>query len=192
GFRVFGPWDPATGHRFNPSKLLMDPYARAITGELVDDEAIFGYALSTGNDTVADYRDSAELVPRAVVVAPGPVAEPERPNIPWDRTVLYEMHVRGYTMRHPKVPPELRGTYAGLVHPVVLDELTDLGVTTVELMPVHHFVSEAWLRGRGLTNYWGYNTLGFFAPHAGYSSSGSHGEQVEEFRAMVRAFHDAG
>ncbi|GAB3424811.1 glycogen debranching protein [Flindersiella endophytica] len=192
GFRAFGSWDPQTGHRFNPSKLLVDPYARAITGDLVDNEAIFGYALSTGNDTMPDYRDSAGYVPKSVVVAPEPIGDHPRPRVPWDHTVLYELHPRGHTMRHPKVPPELRGTYAGLAHPAVVDDLADLGVTTIELLPIHHFLSETWLRGNGLTNYWGYNTLGFFAPHAAYSASGSHGEQVREFQAMVRAFHAAG
>jgi isoamylase len=193
GFRVHGPWDPHTGHRFNPAKLLVDPYARAITGDLVDHSAIFGHQVETGDDTVRDDRDSAPYVPTSVVVDPTfDWGDDRPPRVPWSDTVLYELHVRGYTMLHPDVPPELRGTYAGLAQPAVVNQLVDLGVTSIELLPVHHFVSEPLLRGRGLVNYWGYNTLGFFAPHAGYSASGTLGQQVTEFKQMVRAFHDAG
>ena len=195
GYRVYGPWDPHTGHRFNPAKLLVDPYARAITGDVADNSAIFGHSARADDDTVRDDQDSAPYVPRSVVIDPafdwGADDDP-RPHVPWSDTVLYEMHPRGFTMRHPKVPPEIRGTYAGLAHPAVLDNLVDLGVTTVELLPVHQFISESMLRGRGLVNYWGYNTLGFFAPHAAYSSSGTEGGQVAEFKSMVRAFHEAG
>src|SRR4051794_26191418 len=192
GFRVDGPFDTRQGLRWNSSKLLIDPYARALDGELVLDDAVFGYPPGK-DDTHQDHRDSASLVPKAVVVADAfPWGEDPRPATPWADTVIYEMHVKGFTARHPDVPPSVRGTYAGLAHPAAIEHLQRLGVTAVELMPVHHFVSEPHLLRRGLTNYWGYNTLGFFAPHAAYSSSGSRGEQVREFKAMVRALHAAG
>ncbi|HEY9412809.1 MAG TPA: glycogen debranching protein GlgX [Jiangellaceae bacterium] len=186
GFRVHGPYDPARGLRFDPAKLLVDPYARAIDGALTYDDAVF--------DRTPDGSDSAPFVPRSVVVGDDGFdwGDDASPRVPWAATVVYETHVRGFTMRHPDVPPELRGTYAGLAHPAVIEYLRELGITTVELLPVHHFVSEHHLVKNGLTNYWGYNTLGFFAPHAGYSSSGSTGGQVSEFKAMVRALHQAG
>jgi len=191
GYRVHGPWDPWHGHRFNPTKLLVDPYARAIDEPLrieetlLDDDAL--------DDAVLDVHDSATSVPRSVVVdANLDWTGDRKPAVPWSDTVVYELHVRGFTMRHPDVPEALRGTYAGLAHPAVLEHLTSLGVTTVELLPVHHHVTERSLRRNGLANFWGYNTLGFFAPHAGYSSAGSRGGQVREFAAMVRAMHDAG
>jgi isoamylase len=191
GYRVHGPWDPWHGHRFNPAKLLADPYARAIDGYVRPDDSVIDHSAS--DETSIDTRDSAAFVPRSVVVGPQLDWTGDRaPAVPWSDTVLYELHVRGFTMRHPGVPEALRGTYAGLAHPAALEHLTSLGVTTVELLPVHHHVPELTLQRRGLTNYWGYNTLGFFAPHAGYSSSGSRGEQVREFAAMVRAMHDAG
>jgi glycogen operon protein len=196
GYRVDGPWDPARGARWNPAKLLVDPYARALDGDYQLDDAVFGHAVGR-DDTVQDHRDSAAFVPKSVVVAEGfPWSvdgglEP-RPRTEWADTVIYELHVKGMTMRHPAVPERLRGTYAGLAHPAVIDHLLRLGVTAVELMPVHHFISEPHLLRRGLVDYWGYNTLGFFAPHARYSASGSRGEQVREFKAMVRALHAAG
>ena len=199
GFRVHGPYSPHTGHRYNPSKLLLDPYARAIDGEFVPDPPVFGYDGDPGGD-VPDFRDSAPYVPRSVVVHdsfpwtdPGaglpPRMEP-RPNTPWDDTVIYELHVRGFTKLHPGLPEPLRGTYAGLAHPAAIEHLVRLGVTAVELMPVQQFVTEPAVTRRGLTNYWGYNTIGFFAPHAAYASV--RGEQVREFKAMVRALHAAG
>src|SRR3954469_7126891 len=192
GFRVDGPFDTRHGLRWNSSKLLIDPYARALDGELVLDDAVFGYPPGK-DDTQQDHRDSASLVPKAVVVADAfPWGEDPRPATPWADTVIYEMHVKGFTARHPDVPPSVRGTYAGLAHPAAIEHLQRLGVTAVELLPVHQFVSEPALLRRGLTNYWGYNTLGFFAPHDAYSSSGSRGEQVREFKAMVRALHAAG
>jgi glycogen operon protein len=192
GYRVHGPWDPWHGHRFNPAKLLVDPYARAIDGSLQVHAAVLDHSVA-GGDTELDGRDSAPYVPRSVVVAGEFDWSGDRaPAVPWSETVVYELHVRGFTMRHPDVPEALRGTYAGLAHPAVLEHLTSLGVTTVELLPVHHHVPEPSLLSRGLTNFWGYNTLGFFAPHAGYSSSGTRGEQVHEFASMVRALHDAG
>jgi isoamylase len=189
GFRVDGPYDPARGHRFNPSKLLLDPYARAIEGTLVLDDAVFGDA--GGHQ---DHRDSAPFVPRSVVVHDAfPWGENHhRPHHAWADTVIYELHVKGFTASHPDIPPALRGTYAGLAHPAAIAHLQSLGVTAVELMPVHHFVSEPHVLRRGMTNYWGYNTVGYFAPHAGYSASGSRGEQVREFKAMVRSLHAAG
>jgi isoamylase len=193
GFRVDGPFDPHQGLRWNPTKLLADPYARAFDGEFVADDAIFGFPLGR-DDTHQDKRDSAPYVPKSVVVHDAfPWGEDHhRPHTAWADSVIYELHVRGFTMRHPDVPPELRGTYAGLAHPAAMEHLLRLGVTAVELMPVHQFVSEPFLLQRGLGNYWGYNTLGYFAPHAAYCSSGTQGEQVREFKAMVRALHAAG
>jgi isoamylase len=192
GFRVDGPFAPAEGHRFNPSKLLVDPYARAITGEFRLDDAVFGS--SPKDDDHQNHRDSAPYVPKSVVVHDAfPWGEDHhRPHHAWSDTVIYELHVKGFTAQHPDIPPHLRGTYAGLAHPAALLHLQRLGVTAVELMPVHHFVSEPHLLRRGLTNYWGYNSLGYFAPHAAYSASGTGGEQVREFKAMVRALHAAG
>ncbi|HVF03864.1 MAG TPA: glycogen debranching protein GlgX [Frankiaceae bacterium] len=192
GFRVDGPFDPARGARWNSAKLLLDPYALAVTGSFVLDDAVFGYPQGR-DDTVQDHRDSAPYVPRSVVVHDAfPWGDDRHPQTPWADTVIYELHVRGFTMRHPDVPPALRGTYAGLAHPAVVEHLVSLGVTAVELLPVHHFLPEPNVLRRGLTNYWGYNTIAFFAPHAAYSSAGSLGEQVGEFKAMVRALHAAG
>jgi glycogen operon protein len=189
GYRVDGPYDPHAGQRHNPSKLLTDPYARALTGGYRLDDAVFG----SRPDGVQDHRDSAPHVPRCVVVHDEhDWSGDPRPHTPWADSVVYEMHVKGFTARNPGVPAELRGTYAGLAHPAAVEHLVGLGVTAVELLPVHHFVSEPHLLRRGLTNYWGYNSLGYFAPHSGYSSSGTHGQQVGEFKRMVRALHDAG
>ncbi len=179
GYRVSGPFAPARGMRFDPAKLLLDPYARAVDGAVR-----FAPEAFTGAPG-----DSAPFVPRSRVVAPAPPAPPRRPT-PLADAVFYEVHVKGFTMIHPDVPPELRGTYAGLAHPAAVAHLVDLGVTTVELLPVHQNVPEPFLVRRGLTNYWGYNTIGFFAPHAGYATRP--GGQVEEFRAMVAALHAAG
>ncbi len=192
GYRVDGPWDPAWGARWNPSKLLLDPYARAIQGSLHLDDAIFGHVAGR-DDLTQDHRDSAPHVPRSVVVHDTfPWGDDHRPGTPWADTFIYELHVRGFTLRHPDIPPALRGTYSGLAHPAAIAHLKRLGVTAVELLPVHHFVSEPALLRRGLTNYWGYNSIGYFAPHAAYSSQGDRGQQVREFKAMVRALHAAG
>jgi len=192
GYRVHGPWQPHRGHRFNPAKLLLDPYARAVDGSLTYDGAVFDHAHG-GEDTVRDARDSAPYVPRSVVVRDEfDWSGSSRPAVEWKDTVLYELHVRGFTRCHPGVPAELRGTYAGLAHPAAIGHLLDLGVTTVELLPVHQFVSEEHLAARGLSNYWGYNSLAFFAPHGPYAAAGTGGGQVREFKAMVRALHDAG
>jgi glycogen operon protein len=191
GFRVDGPFDPSSGHRYNPHKLLLDPYARAIEGSLRLDDAVFGSV--PGHDAVQDRRDSAPFVPRSVVVHDDfPWGDDRSPRTAWSDSVLYELHVKGFTAQHPEIPGQLRGTYAGLGHPAAVDHLVRLGVTAVELQPVHHFVSEPALLRRGRTNYWGYNPVGYFAPHAAYSSSGTGGEQVREFQAMVRALHAAG
>jgi glycogen operon protein len=198
GFRVHGPWNPHAGQRFNPAKLLVDPYAKAVDGELVAHGAVFGHRRLSidqpADSTRRDNRDSAPYVPKAVVVTDQPFdwTNDAPPKVPWAETVLYETHVRGLTMRHPGVPNQVRGTYAGLAHPAVIEHLTGLGITTVELLPVHQFVSEPEVISRGLINYWGYNTLAFFAPHGGYSSSGTRGEQITEFKSMVRALHAAG
>jgi glycogen operon protein len=192
GFRADGPFDPSRGLRWNASKLLLDPYARAVAGSLTLDDAIFGYP--PGRDDLAqDHRDSAPYVPRSVVVHDAfPWGDDARPRTAWEDTVIYELHVRGFTMTHPDIPAPIRGTYAGLAHPAAIRHLVGLGVTAVELMPVHAFVSEPAVLRRGLTNYWGYNTLGFFAPHAPYAATGDRGQQVGEFKAMVRALHAAG
>ena len=186
GFRVHGPWDPGCGRRWNAEKLLLDPYTRAVDGDFVLDDAVYGHLPG----------DSAPFVPKGVVVDERwRVDTGARPLTPWAETVIYEAHVRGLTMRHPGVPEPLRGTYAGLAHPAVVEHLLNLGITAVELMPVHHFVSEPHLLERGLVDYWGYNSLGYFAPHAGYSAAvrrGERGGQVREFQEMVAALHRAG
>ena len=193
GFRVHGPWNPEQGDRFNAAKLLLDPYARAIDGRLDYVPAIYGHAGgdgSSGDDTVLDDTDSAPHVPKSVVVGSTfDWGDDAPPATPWGDTTIYELHVRGFTRQHPGVPDELRGTYAGLAHPAAVQHLVDLGVSAVELLPVHHFVSEPRLVERGLTNYWGYNSVGYFAPHAGYAAPG---QQVDEFKAMVKALHAAG
>jgi len=191
GYRVHGPYDPARGLRCNPAKLLVDPYARAIDGHLDWHGSLFGY--SPGADDIPDRRDSAGHVPVAVVAdSLFPWGGDVRPWTSWQDTVVYEVHVKGFTARHPGVPEHLRGTYAGLGSPAAIDHLVKLGVTAVELLPVHHFLSEHHLAAKGLTNYWGYNSIGYFAPHAGYSAAGSRGGQVREFKAMVRSLHAAG
>jgi len=194
GYRVRGPHAPARGLRFNPAKLLIDPYAKALAGELRWSDEVFGYRVGDpASDLSRDDRDSAPFMPKAVVIDPAFDWEgDERPGVPWHRSIVYEIHVKGFTARHPAVPAGLRGTYAGLAAPVVLDYLTGLGVTAVELLPVHHRVDELALVRRGLTNYWGYNTIGFFAPDSRYSSAGRAGEQVSEFKSMVKALHRAG
>jgi isoamylase len=191
GYRVHGPYDPAAGQRCNPAKLLLDPYAKAIEGSVRWDPAVYGYPF--GHPDERNDADSAPHMPRSVVVNPYFDWRLDRPpRTPYYETVIYEAHVRGLTRLHPEIPEELRGTYQGLGHPAVVRYLQELGITAVELMPVHQFVSDDALAGRGLANYWGYNTIGFFAPHNAYSASGSRGQQVPEFKAMVRALHEAG
>ena len=194
GYRVHGPYEPQLGHRFNPSKLLLDPYAKAITRTVRWSDALFGYRIGDPEqDLSRDDRDSAPDMPKCVVVDPAfSWGNDVPPAIPWHQTIIYELHVKGFTMRHPAVPPELRGTYAALTCPEVIDYLKALGITAVELMPVHQFIADKHLEDRGLTNYWGYNSIGFFAPDARYASSGVTGEQVAEFKSMVRALHREG
>ncbi|WP_109507560.1 glycogen debranching protein GlgX [Nocardioides speluncae] len=191
GFRAAGPWQPEHGLRFNESKLLLDPYARAVSGTLTLDPAGYGYQWDAPEQL--ERTDSAPYVPRSVVVHDEFDWGGEQPiRRRWRDTVIYEMHVKGMTALHDRVPEELRGTYAGLATPAVTDYLRDLGVTAVELLPVHQFLSEPSLAERGLVNYWGYNSIGYFAPHNGYSSTGDRGQQVTEFKQMVKAFHAAG
>ncbi len=193
GYRMHGPYDPAGGHRFNPAKLLLDPYARAVDRVLTGDDSLFGYQFGNPEaDLIRDDRDSAAFVPKGVVVDTHfRWGSDRRLNIPWHETVIYELHVKGFTARHPDIPPNLQGTYAGLATPPVIEYLRSLSVTAVELMPIHQIVTERHLAERGLTNYWGYNSIGYFAPEVRYSSSGRLGEQVREFKMMVRAFHRA-
>ncbi|HEX2177462.1 MAG TPA: glycogen debranching protein GlgX [Nocardioidaceae bacterium] len=191
GFRVHGPYEPEQGHRCDPSKLLLDPYAQAIEGEVDWDQALFSYTFGDENKRNSD--DSAPHAMKSVVTNPYFDWQDDRlPRRPYHETVIYEAHVKGLTQTHPGIPEEIRGTYAGLAHPAMVDHLTSLGVTAVELMPVHQFVNDSTLVDKGLANYWGYNTIGFFAPHNAYSSGGQAGEQVTEFKAMVRELHRAG
>ncbi|MBK5248767.1 MAG: glycogen debranching protein GlgX [Actinomycetales bacterium] len=196
GFRVHGPYDPANGHRCNPAKLLLDPYARAIDGQIDGDESLFSYRF--GDETAAadpkdlNTDDSLGHTMTSVVTNPFFDWGHDRPPAhDYHDTVIYEAHVRGMSALHPEVPEEIRGTYAALAHPAMIDHLNSLGVTAIEFMPVHQFVQDSHLQAKGLSNYWGYNTIGFFAPHNGYASSGTCGQQVQEFKAMVKALHDA-
>jgi isoamylase len=191
GYRVHGPWAPERGQRCNPAKLLIDPYAKAIEGGVVWDQACFPYTF--GDENSRNDEDSAPFVPRSVVHNPYFDWGNDRPpDIQLNESVIYEVHVKGFTMRHPDIPEAQRGTYSGLAHPAAIEYLTGLGVTAVELLPVHQFVHDAHLVERGLRNYWGYNSIGFLAPHNEYASGGQRGEQVAEFKAMVRALHEAG
>ena len=193
GYRVHGNYDPQNGHRFNPSKLLIDPYAKAVAGTIYWNDALFGYEVGNPEEDLSfSETDSAPFLPKCVVVDSSFDWENVRaPKIPYHQSIIYETHVKGFTQLHPEIPEEIRGTYAALAHPVTIQYLKELGVTAVELMPVHHFVADRHLKERGLTNYWGYNTIGFFAPDARYASSGILGEQVVEFKNMVKEFHKA-
>jgi isoamylase len=191
GYRVYGRYDPLHGRRCEPSKLLLDPYAKAVEGDVQWDESLFDYHFADPRrrNTV----DSAPKMPRNVVINPFFDWGNDRPpRTSYHETVIYEAHVRGLTLRHPEIPPDQRGSYAGVAHPAIIDHLHRLGVTAIELMPVHQFVTEQGLTARGLTNYWGYNTIGFLAPHNRYASTGQRGEQVGEFKSMVKALHEAG
>jgi isoamylase len=191
GFRVHGPWAPDEGHRCNPHKLLLDPYARAIDGLPKWDEALYPHYWDKPDEF--NNKDSAEYMPKSVVTNPYfDWRDDRRPGTPWHETIVYEMHVKGFTASHPDIAPELRGTYAGLATPPAIEYLKKLGVTTVELLPVHQFVHSQTLESKKLRNYWGYDTIGFFAPHNEYSSTGMDGEQLQEFKSMVRALHAAG
>ena len=190
GFRVHGPYAPERGLRCNPHKLLLDPYARAIDGDIAWNESLFSYRFAEPDGAI-NTEDSAPHVPKSILASPYfDWRGSARPRTPWHRTVIYETHVKGMTKLHPRVPPALRGTYLGLAHPAVIEHLLALGVTAIELLPVHHFVHDHALTERGLVNYWGYNTIGYFAPHAEYASRA--GDQVTEFKEMVRLFHAAG
>jgi glycogen operon protein len=193
GYRVHGPYEPAAGHRFNPAKLLLDPYARAIERTLVWDDALFGYRVGGDDaDLHPDDRDSADYMPKCIVIDSAfSWGRDEPPRHPRHQSVIYEVHVKGFTMRHPDVPENLRGTYAGLATPAVVDYLHRLGVTAVELLPCHQFVAERQLVERGLTNYWGYNSIGFFAPDVRYAATGGRGGQVAEFKTLVKTLHEA-
>jgi isoamylase len=191
GFRVHGKWSPGDGQRANPHKLLLDPYAKAIEGDVTWGQSLYAHHLD--DPSLADETDSADATPRSVVVNPFFDWGHDRPpRTPLHESILYETHVRGLTMTHPDVPPALRGTYAGLGSEPIIRYLTDLGVTAVELLPVHHMIPEGFLIERGLTNYWGYNSVGFFAPEARYASNAKRGRQVQEFRQMVKDLHHAG
>ncbi|MTD13951.1 glycogen debranching protein GlgX [Nakamurella sp. YIM 132087] len=191
GYRVYGPYDPANGVRCNPNKLLLDPYAKAVAGAVEWDPSVFSYDL--GYPDSVNNENSGPHMMHAVVINPFFDWSGDRNlRIPYQDTIIYEAHVKGLTALHPEVPESQRGTYAGLTHPAVIDHLTRLGVTAIELMPVHQFVQDSTLLDKGLTNYWGYNTIGFFAPHNAYSAFGDRGSQVQEFKAMVKAMHAAG
>jgi len=191
GFRVHGPSDPRHGHRCNPNKLLLDPYAKAVDGEIRWHEALYGYRF--GDRRKRNDLDSARYTMRSVVANPYfDWGDDRHPRTPYNETVIYEAHVKGLTMQHPEIPEEVRGTYAGLAHPVMVDHLRGLGVTAVELMPVHQFVHDHHVVERGLRNYWGYNSIAFLAPHNGYAATGTRGQQVQEFRGMVKTLHAAG
>ena len=192
GYRVHGPYAPDAGHRFNPNKLLLDPYACAHLGELKWNPAVYGYKMESGDDTTFDERDSAPFMPKCIVVDPGFdwKGQPLHRQVPWDNTIIYETHVKGFTKLHPGVPQRLRGTYAGLGSKKAVEYIKSLGVTSVELMPIHTFINDSYLLDKGLTNYWGYNSIGFFAPDPRYAFD--RGESLLEFKEMVSNFHDAG
>lgn len=193
GYRVHGPFEPQNGHRFNSNKLLLDPYAKAISGTVNWHDSLFGYEV--GNDAADlsfNNTDSAPHMPKSVVIDSHFNWEDDRsPNVPYHKTIIYETHVRGFSKLHPSIPEEIRGTYSALAHPVTIDYLKSLGITSIELMPVHHFISEGQLADKGLTNYWGYNSIGYFAPDVRYAT-GTVGQQVVEFKQMVKALHKAG
>ncbi|MFN7927967.1 MAG: glycogen debranching protein GlgX [Blastocatellia bacterium] len=194
GYRIHGPYDPAKGQRFNPHKLLLDPYARALQGELQWGAALFAYQIGeAAGDLSFSEEDSAAAMPKCLVIDPTFNWQGDRPpRTPWHKTLIYELHVRGFTMQHPGLPDEVRGTYTGLAHPTILAYFKELGITAVELLPVQQAVIDGHLLDRGLNNYWGYNTISFFAPDARYAASQQVGQQVTEFKQMVRALHQAG
>ncbi|TLY22162.1 MAG: glycogen debranching protein GlgX [Nitrospirae bacterium] len=194
GYRVHGPYEPEEGHRFNPAKLLFDPYAKAIAGTIDWSNALYGYRIGDPKEDLSvDDQDNAGSIPKCVVVDQAFTwGGDQLLRTPWDRTVIYELHVNGFTARHPDIPKHLRGTYAGLGTPAVIEHLQHVGITAVELLPVHHFIRDKHLVDRGLTNYWGYNSIGFFAPEIQYATSSVRAEHVWEFKTMVKALHNAG
>ncbi len=193
GFRVHGPWDPQQGHWCNPNKLLSDPYAKALDGQWDWNEAIFPYLFAEPESSRND-QDSAPYVPKSIVVNPYfDWGNDRRPNTPWHRTVVYETHVKGFTRTHPEIPEDIRGSYAGMAHPAAVKYLQRLGITAIELLPVHQFVQDSTLHDKGLRNYWGYNSIAYLAPHNEYSHQrGRHGSQVQEFKQLVKTMHEAG
>jgi glycogen operon protein len=190
GYRVHGPWDPANGHRFNNNKLLLDPYARELVGELQWDDSLYGYQIGAEGeaDLVMDTRDSALFIPKARIISPKPFTQSKRPVNPWPTTVIYESHVRGWTMRHPLIPDDIRGTFAAFGHPAAIEHLQKMGVTAVEFMPIHAYVQDRHLVERGLSNFWGYNTIGFFAPESRYIDGGG----LPEIAQAIDKLHEAG
>jgi len=190
-FRVHGPWNPAKGLMCNPAKLLLDPYSKAIEGQVNWNEAVFPYHFDNPENSKNDM-DSAPFMPKSVVTNPYfDWSTDSRPRTPWHETIIYEAHVKGFTATHPDLPPEIRGTYAGLSHPVAIRHLQRLGITAIELLPVHQFIHDSTLINKGLRNYWGYNSIGYLAPHNEYSSGGQRGQQVQEFKRMVQLLHNA-
>ena len=194
GYRVYGPYEPENGHRFNPNKLLIDPYAKAIAGTIAWNDALFGYEVGHPDaDLSFSDVDSAPFVPKSVVIDPHfDWGDDRRLNIPYHQSIIYQAHVKGLTILHPQIPESIRGTYAAIAHPVTISYLKELGITAIELMPIHYFITDRHLEEKGLTNYWGYNTIGFFAPDVRYASNGIRGEQVTEFKNMVKELHKAG
>ncbi len=194
GFRIHGKYEPQNGHRYNPNKLLIDPNAKAIAGTIDWHDSLFGYEIGHEEEDLSfSTLDSAPFIPKSVVIDPSFDWEGDQPpNIPLHKSVIYELHVKGFTMLHPEIPEDIRGTYAALSHPVTISYLKKLGITAVELMPVHHFIADRYLVDKRLTNYWGYNTIGYFAPDVRYSSGGITGQQVQEFKTMVKEMHKAG
>jgi glycogen operon protein len=194
GYRVYGPYEPQNGHRFNSHKLLIDPYAKAISGTVQWHDALYGYQIGHPEEDLSFSKvDSAPYIPKSVVIDTEFDWEDDRPpKIPYHKSIIYETHVKGFTQLHPQIPNEIRGTYAAIAHPVTISYLQKLGITAIELMPVHHFINDRFLTEKGLNNYWGYNSIGFFAPDVRYSSSGKLGEQVTEFKNMVKELHRAG
>ncbi|TMI82279.1 MAG: glycogen debranching protein GlgX [Bacteroidetes bacterium] len=194
GYRVYGRYEPEHGHRFNPNKFLIDPYAKAISDTVHWHDSLFGYEVGHPDaDLTFSGQDSVPFMPRCVVIDPTfDWQEDKFPKIPYHKTIIYELHVKGFTKLHPHIPENIRGTYSSLAHPAVINYLRELGITAVELMPIHYFISDRQLEERGKTNYWGYNTIGFFAPDVRYSSNGHLGEQVFEFKNMVKELHKAG
>ncbi|RNI30566.1 glycogen debranching protein GlgX [Rufibacter latericius] len=194
GYRVYGEYEPELGHRFNPNKLLIDPYAKAIAGTINWHESLFGYKFGHEDEDLSySDLDSAPYIPKSVVIDPSFDWEDDQlPKLPYHKSIIYEAHVKGFTKMHPDIPEEIRGSYAAIGHPITIQYLLDLGITAIELLPVHHFITDWHLQEKGLTNYWGYNSIGFFAPDVRYSSSGVLGEQVTEFKNMVKALHKAG
>jgi len=194
GYRVDGPYEPENGNRFNKNKLLIDPYAKAISGVIDWHDALYGYEIGNPDEDLSfSQMDSAPFMPKSVVIDPAFDWENDKPlGTPYHQSVIYEAHVKGFTKMHPEIPENIRGTYAAIVHPVTIEYLKQLGITAIELMPIHQFINDRHLEEKGLTNYWGYNTIGFFAPDVRYSGSGSTGGQVAEFKQMVKELHKAG